>query len=97
MKQKERKKEKEKKNKLNVVIYDEEYVIKGSADQEHIKKVAAFVDKRMEQISNTNSFLSTKQLAVLVALNVADEMLRLREDYDELIKILNGMHKSNKK
>jgi cell division protein ZapA len=90
-------KEKEKKNKLNVVIFDEEYIIKGNADQDHIKKIAAFVDKKMEQIANTNSFLSTKQLAVLVALNVADELLRLRKDYDELIKILNGLHEVKEK
>jgi len=32
---------------------------------------------------------SAKQIAVLVALNIADEFLRLRHDYDELIKLLN--------
>lgn len=90
-------KEVEKKNRLNVLIYDEEYTVRGSADQQYIQKVAALVDRKMKQISNTNSFLSTKQLAVLVALNMADEMLHLQEDYDELVKILNGLHKNNKK
>ncbi|HHX96169.1 MAG TPA: cell division protein ZapA [Clostridia bacterium] len=84
------------KNRLKVMIYGEEYTIKGSADPTHIKKVANFVDQKMEQISHTNSFLSIKQIAVLVALNLADELLCLREDYDELIKILDGMHKRKK-
>jgi cell division protein ZapA len=86
-------KQKEKKNKLSVVIFDEEYVIKGEAEQEYIEKVASFVDKKMEQISHANSLLSPKQIAVLVSLNVTDELLRLRKDYDELIKVLNGLPK----
>jgi len=89
--------ENEKRNKLNVFIYDEEYKIRGNADHEHIKEVAAYVDQKMEHISNSNSFLSTKQLAVLSALNMADELIQLRKDNDELIKILDGMHEKNKK
>ena len=97
MKQNQRLKQKEKKNKLNVVIFGEEYVIKGEAEQDYMEKVASFVDKKMQQISNANPQLSAKQNAVLVALNVTDELLRLRKDYDELIKVLNGLPKNKGK
>lgn len=82
-------KEKKTKNKLSVTIFDEQYVIKGEADQAYIEKVASFVDEKMEQIAEKNAMFSAKQIAVLVALNIADEFLRLRHDYDELIKLLN--------
>ena len=50
----------------------------------------------MEQIAEMNEMLSAKQIAVLVALNLADEYLQLRHDYDELIKLLNEGHTMRK-
>lgn len=85
-------KEKKTKNKLNVKIFNEQYVIKGEADQAYIEKVASYVDDKMEQIAEMNEMFSAKQIAVLVALNLADEYLHLRHDYDELIKLLNEGH-----
>lgn len=89
-------KEKKGKTKLSVTIFDENYVIKGEAEQDYIEKVATYVNQKMEQIAEKNSMLSAKQVAVLVALNLADEYLRLRQDYDELIKVLNGLHEKRK-
>ncbi|MGI6145292.1 MAG: cell division protein ZapA [Peptococcia bacterium] len=88
--------EKKQKNKLNVTIFNEQYVIKGEADQAYIEKVASYVDNKMEQIAEMNEMLSAKQIAVLVALNLADEYLQLRHDYDELIKLLNEGHTMRK-
>lgn len=98
MKQKEKTKQKEKKNKnkFNVTIFDEQYVIKGEAEQAYIEKVASYVDNKMELIAERNTMLSAKQIAVLVALNLADEYLQLRHDYDELIKLLNEGHATRK-
>ena len=88
--------EKKQKNKLNVTIFNEQYAIKGEADQAYIEKVASYVDNKMEQIAEMNEMLSAKQIAVLVALNLADEYLQLRHDYDELIKLLNEGHTMRK-
>lgn len=82
-------KPKEKLNKLTVNIYNDEYVIKGQADQDHIERVANYVDRMMKQISQKNPGLSAKQLAVLTAINVTDELLSLKENYDDLIKLLD--------
>lgn len=82
-------KEKEKLNKLTVNIFDDEYVIKGQAEQNHIEKVSNYVDRLMKQISQKNPGLSPKQLAVLTALNVTDELLQLRENYNDLTKLLD--------
>ncbi|MDD2401828.1 MAG: cell division protein ZapA [Clostridia bacterium] len=83
-------------NKLSVMIYEDEYVIKGDADVKHIESVAACVDKQMLQIAERNPLLSAKQLAVLVAINVTDELMRLREDYNELVKLLDDTTGGNK-
>jgi cell division protein ZapA len=82
-------KQKEKLNRLSVTIFNDEYVIRGQADESHIEKVSVYVDQMMKQISQKNPNLSPKQLAVLTALNTTDELLKLQENYDELIKLLD--------
>ncbi|HHZ17296.1 MAG TPA: cell division protein ZapA [Peptococcaceae bacterium] len=91
MKQKDR--EREKMNKCTVTIFNEEYVVKGQADRSHIEKVSTYVDRMMKQISQKNPGLSPKQLAVLTAINVTDELLVLRTNYDDLIKLLDEADK----
>lgn len=77
-----------KKNKVFVTICGEEYVVKGETDAEHIERVAAIVHQKMMQITMANPRLPRNRAAVLVALNLADELVRLQADYKQFLKIL---------
>jgi cell division protein ZapA len=76
------------KTRVTVDIYGEEYVIKGYASPEYIKGIAAYVDKKMRLIAQRNPQLPVTKIAVLAALNIADELSKLQEDYDSLVKLL---------
>ena len=73
---------------VEVRIYGEEYIVKGNTTREHIEKIAQQVDQKMVQIAHRNPHLSQAKVAVLTALNLADELNHLQEDYDNLIKLL---------
>ena len=73
---------------VQVEIYNDQYTIKGSSDDKHIKQVANYVDKKMNYIGQRNPQLSAKQIAVLTALNIADELFKLQNDYDKLVQVL---------
>lgn len=75
-------------NRAVVQIFGEEYVIKGEADPEYMTMVAAYVDKTMRKIAERNSYLSLGKLGVLAALNLADELSQLQEEYDRLVKLI---------
>jgi len=77
-----------KKNKVIVTICGEEYVIKGDKDPDHIEHVSAVVHQKMTQTSIANPRLPRNRVAVLVALNLADELLRLQADYKQFLKLL---------
>lgn len=53
-----------------------------------MRMVAGYVDDKMRKIASANPRLDTNKLAVLAALNMADEYFRLRLEYEELIKLL---------
>jgi cell division protein ZapA len=74
--------------KVQVEIYNNTYNIKGNCDENHIRQVANYVDKKMNFIGQRNPHLSLKEIAVLTSINVADELFKLQNDYDKLVQVL---------
>lgn len=81
---------KDKINRVSVNIYNDDYKIKGRADIKHIEKVASYVDVMMREFALQNSTLSPRQIAVLTAVNITDELFRLKKHYQELTNLLDG-------
>ncbi|MEN6414458.1 MAG: cell division protein ZapA [Veillonellales bacterium] len=74
--------------KITVEIFGESYALKGDLEAERVKRIAALVDERMKQVAKTDSRLSPSKVAVLAALNLADDFLRLEQDYQQLIQMV---------
>ncbi|SFE69056.1 cell division protein ZapA [Alteribacillus iranensis] len=70
-------------NRTTVSIYGQQYTIKGESPSEHVKVVSEYVDSKMREIKKKNPYLDTTKLAVLTALNTADEYITLREKLKE--------------
>ena len=67
-----------------VEIYDQIYQLSGT-DPEHIERLAALVDGKMRAVSASGSTVDSLRVAVLAALNIADELEELRERYHRSI------------
>ena len=59
-----------------VQIFVQEYKIRGFEDKSYVQRVAGYVDERMRELSQASSSLSQERLAVLTALNIADELFQ---------------------
>jgi cell division protein ZapA len=68
---------------VSVEIYDQVYLLRGS-DPEYIEKLAASVDQKMRTVAQQGTTVDSLRVAVLAALNIADELARLRVRYDSL-------------
>jgi cell division protein ZapA len=64
---------------VNVTIFGVEYKIVGDMDQEYYKELAKYVDERMWEISESSNIVSSTKVAVLAALNIANELFLERE------------------
>lgn len=78
----------EDKKRLTVEIYGQNYKIMGNTSVNHMRTVAGYVDDKMREIADANPRLDTAKLAVLSAINIADEYFKLREAYDQLLRQL---------
>jgi cell division protein ZapA len=66
---------------VRVEIFDQAYNLRGS-DAEYILRLAAYVDNKIRQVAQQTSTIDSTRLAVLAALNIADEFLVLKKKYD---------------
>jgi cell division protein ZapA len=64
---------------VTVRIHGEEYSIRSQDDPAYVHRVADFVDARIRETAAASKVLSPSRVAVLTALNIADELIRLKE------------------
>ena len=68
---------------VRVEIFDQAYNLRGS-DSEYIARLAEYVDTKMRLVAEQTSTIDTMRLAVLAALNIADEYHLLKRKYDSV-------------
>ena len=69
---------------VRVSIMGEEYTLRSNAPEAHTRAVAAHVDRVIGQVLSTGAVVETHKAAILAALQIADELLRLRDEDAEL-------------
>jgi cell division protein ZapA len=68
---------------VSVDIYDQVYHLRGT-DAKYIEQLAAVVDSKMRAVAAHGSTVDSLRVAVLAALNIADELMALRGRYASL-------------
>jgi cell division protein ZapA len=64
---------------LTVEIGGQRYPIRSALDEKYVTELAAYVDQKMRAASDAAPASDMLGLAVLVALNIADEFFRARD------------------
>ena len=64
---------------LSVEIHGQRYPIRSSLDPEYVLRLAAYVDQKIGAAADSTPSGDSLRLTVLAALNIADELFRMRE------------------
>ena len=71
-----------------VQIFGKEYPISSDQNPEYIQKLADYVDKKMNEIASETETLASGRIAILACLNIADDLMRLKKEKEQLIRII---------
>ena len=63
---------------VQVQIFGHSYTIRGEADQAYILSVAAYVDRKMREVTEKLPVEALSKVAILASLNIADELFKER-------------------
>ena len=67
----------------SVEIFGAEYQVRGTDDGGYLQGLAELVDRRMRDIAQHVASGDTARIAILAALNLADELFRLQRAQEE--------------
>ena len=68
---------------IRVEIYDQVYNLRGT-DADYIVKLGDYVDLKMRAVAEKTATVDSLRVAVLAALNIADEYHLLKKKYDSI-------------
>ena len=74
---------------ITVEIAGQRYPIRSTLDERYITELAAYVDQKMRAAVNTAPESDMLGLAILVALNIADDVFRARQQQSSASGELN--------
>lgn len=75
-------------NSIRVEIYDQPYNLRGS-DPAYVMRLAEYVDLKMRALAEQTTTVDSLRLAVLAALNIADEYHLLKRKYETVAEDYN--------
>jgi cell division protein ZapA len=73
------------KRKVDVNLLGQHFSVRTERDAEYVQSLAAFVTRRFEELKKGAKAASTQQIALLLALNLADELQQAVERGDVAI------------
>lgn len=67
----------------NVEIFGQTYLVRGDGDPNYLLELARFVDSRMRDVAAQVATVDPAKIAILAALNIADEFSRYRRQRED--------------
>lgn len=68
---------------VRVEIFNQTYTIRADGNHDYLIALAAYVDRKMREITSTTATIDSVKVAVLAALNIADELHRIKADAEQ--------------
>jgi cell division protein ZapA len=69
---------------VKIEIYDQVYNVNADGNEEYLNELAAYVDGKMRSIADATHMVDSLKVAVLAALNIADETFAMRKRQQEI-------------
>lgn len=64
---------------VTVTIMGRNYTLRADEDPQYVRMIAAYVDDKLQEIAKVSPRMSTTRLAILAAINIADELHKLEQ------------------
>ncbi len=78
------------KQKVNVEIFDQKYTFRAAPEErQKVLEIANHVDYMMHKVGDGQTKLDYRDIAVLAAMNIAEEYYQLQQDYQALLDMID--------
>jgi len=65
-------------------------VAAGDATPAYIQRLAYYVDEKMRGLAAATKTMPLNRMAILTALNIADDLFKLRDSYEQSVRLVDA-------
>jgi len=66
-----------------ISIMGQKFMIRSESNEEYVQQVAGFVDEKINEVMQSTKSVASLNVAILAAMNIADEYLKFRRDRED--------------
>jgi cell division protein ZapA len=75
---------------FNISILGQKLSVLSDAGDEHVAYVVKYVDDKVKEVEHTSGTINTLNIAILTALNIADEYIKYKEVKEDICNQLES-------
>jgi len=76
---------------VEVEIFGQTFrIAAGDATPIYIHRLAYYVDEKMRTLASATKTMSLNRMAILTALNIADDLFKLRDSYEQSARLVDA-------
>ena len=66
-----------------VEIFGKKYTIRSDSDPSYTAEVADFVDKKIREVAENYSAISSHKIYILASINIANDLFQIRKEHED--------------
>jgi cell division protein ZapA len=78
---------------VEIKVFGQTYTVKTEAEEDYIQEVAKYVNEKIDEVLKKTKSVSTLNVAILTALNIADDLLKEKEKRIALLQEIEARSK----
>ena len=75
---------------IQIELMGESFTVRGDSSRDDIMRTASYLNDQLNTMQMRYPSLSQKNLVLLCAFHLADELWRVKKDYEALVSILDS-------
>ena len=76
---------------VDVEIMGRKFTLRSDQEEIYVQTVVNYVNGKMQEVLKSTSPTAKHNVAMLAALNIADEYYKLKDEYEALVRRLNRL------
>ncbi len=72
------------KQRFDIRVIGREFSVLSDKGDEYVNKIVQYVNERAKEIGDASEDVTTSDIAILVALNIAEELFKVKEEKEDL-------------
>jgi len=78
------------KKRFDIKVIGQEFSVLSDKGDEYVSKIVQHINERAREIGDASENVTTSDIAILVALNIAEELFRVRGEKEDLYSRFEG-------